>query len=139
MLTNEQDVEQLITECLSETEVARREKYDGEKAERTAALFLSAQLKLSYFIEDIELGSKLAKNEVSRVEAEKYFHYKSDTDKKLTEVALTQLVAKDPDVILVKKECAEAEARYKKWNYVLSVLKDSHIFFRTIGKKQWSE
>jgi len=136
------ELEKLINDCLIEINAASREKYDSDKAERTAALFLLAQMKLSLAIEDIELQWKLSKNEIERIQSEKYFEIKNNntTDKKITESAMSNLVCKDPDVVKIKNDAAKNECEFKKWNYLLGVLKDSHIYFRNITKnKTWAE
>jgi len=140
-MTDHSDVEGLIEACLNEMKTASRAKYDTEQADRTAALFLTAQMKLSFLIEDVEMKARHAKNEIERIEGEKYFEYKvSNVDKKITENMITSYVAKEPDVVRIKTECAQYEANLKKWNYVLSVLNNGHIFFRNIAKnKTWSE
>lgn len=135
------DVETVIEQCFEEIQSASRSKYDADKADRTASLCLLAQMKLSFLIEDIEMKAKNAKNEIARVEGEKYFEYKSSGgDKKITENMITSFVAKEPEVVSIKLECAKQEATLKKWNYVLNTLKDSHVYFRNISKnKTWSE
>lgn len=122
-------------------QAASRDKYDSEKADRTAALLLTAQMRLAFLIEDVEMKAKHAKNEIVRIEGEKYFEGKiSGGDKKTTENMLVNYVAKSPDIVAAKTECATHEAALKKWNYVLNVLKDGHIYFRNIGKnKTWAE
>lgn len=135
------DIEKLIEECFNEISASSRDKYDTDKADRTAALFLSAQMKLSFLIEEVELRARHAKNEITRIEGEKYFDFKvSGGDKKITENMVTNYVAKEPDIVAAKLECAKQEAALKKWNYVLSTLKDSHIYFRNLSKnKTWNE
>lgn len=135
------DIQTIIEECLQELENASRQKYDSDKAEQTASKFLVAQLKASILIEDVELKSKQSKNEVSRLEAEKYYEIKiSSKETKLTETTLTNLVAKNPEVVMAKDQFAIAESNSKKWYYILNTLKDGHIFFRNINKsKTWSE
>ena len=49
------DIEEVIERCFNEMSSASLEKYDSEKADRTAALFLVAQMKLSSLIEDAEM------------------------------------------------------------------------------------
>ena len=138
MKTNEEVVYELIEKCLKELELAHKEKYESEKAEKTAAMFLLAQTKLVLFIEDTELRAREAKNEVSRIEAEKYFEYKNSmSGNKTTETMISQYVAKDEKVVESKSQAAKAEASLKKWSYVLATLKDRHIFFRNVGKKNW--
>lgn len=135
------DVEEIIEKCFAELDSASRERYDGEKADRTASLFLVAQMKVSLLIEDVEMKAKLSKNEISRIEGEKYFEYKmSGTEKKTTEGMLSNYVAKDKDVSSAKNDCAKFEATLKKWNYILDTLKNGHIYYRNLGKnKNWSE
>jgi hypothetical protein len=135
------DLEKVVEECFIELASSSRDKYDTDKADRTAALFLVAQMKLSFLIEEVELRARQAKNEITRIEGEKYFDFKiSSGDKKITENMLTNYLAKEPDIVACKLECAKQEAALKKWNYVLSTLKDSHIYFRNLSKnKTWSE
>jgi hypothetical protein len=135
------DVEKLLDECFTEIEASARAKYDSDKADRTAALFLSAQMKVSFLIESVELKARQAKNEITRIEGQKYFEHKtSASDKKLTENMLSSLVAKEPEVVSAKNECATQEASLKKWNYVMNTLRDAHVYFRNVSKnKTWSE
>jgi hypothetical protein len=135
------DVESIITECLEAMKTASRDRYDSEEADKTAALFLVAQMKLSFLVEEIEIKTKGSKNDISRVEAEKYFEYKNDnSDKKVTENMIVNSVAKDPDVVQSKQDFIRQEATLKKWNYILNILKDGHVYFRNIGKnKTWNE
>lgn len=135
------DVETLIESCFNEMQSASRTSYDTDQADRTAALFLTAQMKLSFLIEDVEMKARNAKNEIERVEGEKYFEYKmANTDKKITENMITSYIAKEPGVVQVKSDCASHEASLKKWNYILNVLNNGHVFFRNIAKnKTWAE
>lgn len=135
------DIEEVIDKCFDEMSSASRDKYDSDKADRTAALFLTAQMKLSSLIEEVELKSKHSKNEISRLEGEKYFEIKeSDQNKKITDKMTESYVAKHPDIVEAKREFAVSESNLKKWNYILNTLKDGHIYFRNLGKnKNWSE
>lgn len=135
------DIETVIQRCFEEVQEASRAKYDTEKADRTASLFLLAQMKLSFLIEEIEMRAKNAKNEIARVEGEKYFEVKSAAGpEKKTEAMIVNYIAKDPDIVAVKLECAKQEATLKKWGFVLNTLKDSHIYFRNVSKnKTWAE
>lgn len=135
------DIELVIGQCFEALSVASMEKCETDKADRTAALFLTAQMKLSFLIEDVEMKAKGSKNDITRIEGEKYFSYKdSNLEKKITENMLTSYLAKEPEVVLAKKECAQFESSLKKWNYILDTLKNGHVFFRNLGKnKTWSE
>ena len=135
------DIESVIEKCFTELDTSSREKYDSDKADKTASLFLVAQMKLSFLIEEVEMSAKQSKNEISRIEGEKYFEYKTaNLDKKITESALSNAVAKDMDIYNAKNECAKQEAALKKWNYVLNVLQNGHLYYRNISKnKTWAE
>lgn len=143
MKTNKEEFEAIVSKCFTELTSAHQEKYDSEKAEKTAALFLSAQMQLAFFIEDIELKARHSKYEIERVEAEKYFELKNNSiqGKKFTEAALNQSLARDTDVIAAKKANCEAESELKKFNYLMGNLKEGHIFFRNVGKSKspWNE
>lgn len=135
------DLQTTIESCLEQMTQASISKYDSEKADKTAALFLIAQMKLSALIEDIELKAKQSKNEISRLEGEKYFEFKiNGNDKKITENMMSSYLAKEPDIVNAKNENAQHEANLKKYNYIMSTLKDGHVYFRNIGKnKNWAE
>lgn len=135
------DIETVVQECFAEMKTASREKYDADKADRTASLFLMAQMKLSFVIEEVEMKARHAKNEITRLEGIKYFEYKtSNGEKKITEKMLENHIAKEPEIIEAKLESSKQDAILRKWNYLLNVLKDGHIYFRNIGKnKTWSE
>jgi len=135
------DSEQLIEKCLVEINSASRENYDTDKADRTAAMFLEAQMKLSFLIEEVELKARSSKNEITRIEGEKYYDFKTSSgDKKMTENMLASSVAKDSDIVDAKLECAKQEAALKKWNYIMTSLKDGHVYFRNLSKsKTWKE
>lgn len=135
------DLETLIDKCFDEMSAAAMDKYDTDKADRTAALFLTAQMKVSFFIEEVEMKARHAKNEITRLEGEKYFEFKSkETEKKTTENMTASFVSRSPDIVAAKNEHAQSESTLKKWNYVLGTLKDSHIFFRNLAKnKTWAE
>jgi len=135
------DIEGIIEKCFNEIQEASRAKYDADMADKTAALFLVAQMKLSLLIEEVELKAKNAKNEITRIEGEKYFEYKtSQADKKITENMAASYVAKEPDIVQARLECATQESNLKKWTYLLNTLKDSHIYFRNLSKnKTWNE
>jgi hypothetical protein len=139
MKIDREELENLITFCINELNIAQSEAYPPDKAERTAAAFLSASMKLAYFISDVELRAKRSKAEVSRIEAEAYFAAKIAADKKITESALQQIIAKDATVVEAKNSNCEFEAEQKKYNYLANSLNSGHLYFRSItkNKSQW--
>jgi len=134
------DVEPTMEFCFEELDAASRDKYDSERADKTAASFLVAQFKLAFYIEEVEMQARGAKNEVSRIEAEKYYDFKVNGTEKKTENMIASFVAKEPEIVDAKNEHAKQESNLKKLNNLLAILKDGHIYFRNIGKnKAWSE
>lgn len=132
-------LEELISECIGETAKAARESYDASKAEKTAGLFLLAQMQSSLIIEQFELEAKQAKNEIDRVCAEKYLQCKEEnTAKKVTENTIDAFVSASKEVIEAKSNAAKAESRLRKWLFISNSLKDGIIYFRNIGKSNGS-
>lgn len=141
VFTNSDSVEFIIEQISVEFKAAHHSRYEPKQAELTAALCLEAQKQLAQFLSDSELLSKERKSEVERVEAERYFFYKENKNstEKVTDVALNRMVAKDPEVMIAKKEQYMAEADFGKYKNLFGVLKDAHIFFRGLakGNSEW--
>jgi len=126
----------LIEKCLDDLRLVHLGEFDSSKADRTAAMFLEAVIRLSTILYDVELRSKESKHDVERVEAETYKKQKTLSTAKMTETMLTHTVAADPDVVAAKKACAEAEATAKKWSVQINSLNNGHVFFRNLGKNK---
>lgn len=134
-----ENLEELINKCLKELETAYKGECTPEHAERNAALFLIAQIRLASYISNIELVAKTAKSEVERASSEKYFEYKKEsanTSPKLTEAALEHAILKDKSILDLKKDLYQSESDMKKWNYIFSTLSNGHIFYRNLGKRE---
>jgi len=128
-------VQDMIGQCLKALAEAHEGKYPAEKAERTAALFLDVQMRLTDVVASFEFKKQMAKNELERLSGEKYFLFKnSSSDKKITEAALDHSLAKDEDVFKVKQSLAEADKEQKKWQNVMTIMSNGHIYFRNLGK-----
>lgn len=132
--TNAEQVEEMIAKFSKELREAHTKKYDLDKAELTAALCLDIQKEMTEFIADSELLAKEAKAEVERIEAERYFHYKEHSGVKLTDAGLKHMVAKDEQVLKANKSQFLAESKYNKWKNLFGVLKDGHVYFRSLAK-----
>ena len=132
----DENLSKMIERCMHELSEAHEGRYSPEKAERTAALFLDAQMRLTDMIAEAEFKRQMAKNELERISAEKYFLTKSASTSsvKLTEEALKHALSKDEDVYKVKEAVAKAESEQRKWQNVLGIMSNGHIFFRNVGK-----
>jgi hypothetical protein len=133
------EVSELIEKGLVELQKAQTEKYDIDRADKTASLFLIIQVKMANLLEDLELKAKHSKNMITSIEADVYYKIKSEnTSGKITEGALTSLIAKDEKVREAKEQAAKDEANLKKYNYLSNTIKDGHHYFKSLAKKgQW--
>ncbi len=129
-------LKELIERCMKELNDAHENRHITDQADRVAALFLDVQMQLADYIVELDFKTKMAKNELSRVEGVKYFDYKSapGADKKMTDAAVQHAIAKDEEVFKVKTELAQHESNQKKWANVMGIMNNGHIFFRTISK-----
>ncbi len=137
-LTLESSVKKMVSEVSNELRMVHSGKYDEKRAIKTAALALKAQIDLAEFLSDVEGTAKGMKNEVKAIEAEVYFDHRSSAEKKMSEAALQQLIAKDKRTALAETKAVEAEKIAKKWGIVFGTMKEAHIFFRNLGKNDWS-
>jgi len=137
-LTLESSVKKMVSEVSNELRMVHSGKYDEKRAIKTAALALKAQIDLAEFLSDVEGTAKGMKNEVKAVEAEVYFDHRSSAEKKMSEAALQQLIAKDKRTVVAEAKAVEAEKVAKKWGIVFGTMKEAHIFFRNLGKNDWS-
>lgn len=136
-------LEKLLDRCLSELNLAFIGECEPDRAEKNAALFLEMQIRLADYVSSAELKAKMAKNEVERLSSQKYFEYKNgslsttDSKSKLTEAALEHAISKDDEIFTLKSEMVKSEAEYKKWNYIIGVLSNGHIFYRNLSKREF--
>lgn len=138
--TRADSVESMASEIIDELGLVHTGRYDVDRARRTAALALKAQMEMAEFLSDLEGRAKGSKNTVELKESEAYFDAKESSEKKVSEAALQQLVIKNNKVTLAKYDAIEAEKEFKKWSSIFLVLKEAHIFFRNLGngKNEWS-
>lgn len=136
---NSEKLGYLVEKCLNELSSAKEGKFESDRAERAAALFLETQMHALDLLQDLELKARMSKHEIEKTEAEKYFSIKTAniSGAKLTEVALGHAIVKDESVIESKVKSASLEVEVKKWQFMLNTLKEGHVFFRGLGKKAW--
>lgn len=137
-VTLEESIINMVSEVSGELNKVHSGKYDEKSAIKAAALALKAQIDLAEFLSDVEATAKGLKNEVKIEQARVYFACKESADKKLSEAALEQMVAKDSKSIEVEIKAVEGEKKMKKWMSLFATLKEAHIFFRNLGKNDWN-
>lgn len=134
-MTRGERIESMLNVLQNAMDSVYQGHFDYAKAERMAALALTAQMELAKFSADAEWRAKHAKLEIKHVSAEANYKYRTTTtEKKLSEAALEQLVNRDPNVIKAELNMAEIERDSKQWQNYYGTLKDAHIFFRNLGK-----
>lgn len=133
-------VETMLSEVVSELGLVHSGTYDIDRARRTAALALKAQIEMAEYISDLEGQARGLKNMIESAEADAYFDAKDSSEKKISEAALQQMVNKNKKVAQAKSDAINAEREFKKGSNMFTILKDAHIFFRNIGngKNEWS-
>lgn len=133
-LTKGDEVQSLINECLESLKQAHERSFNTDKAVKAAASALRATFAVNDFIADADLRARHSKNEIERIEADKYRKYKETATAKITDTALNKMVDSDADVIAAKRAHAEAESEAKNWNNFYNILNNAHIFFRNLAK-----
>lgn len=136
--TLEDSIARMYQEISRELVKVHSGKYDEKKAIRAAALALKAQMDLANLLADSEASARGRKVALKEIEAEVYFDARENADKKLSEAALTQIVAKDKKTSVAEAALVVAEKNAKRWANMSNHLKEAHIFFRTLGKNDWS-
>ena len=134
-VTRGQKIETMLETLQHAMNAVYEGNFDYTKADRMAALALTAQMELAKFTADAEWRAKHAKLEIKHASSEAYHKHKiTSTEKKLSEAALEQLVNKDPDVRSAELKMANFEKDAKQWQNYYGTLKDAHVFFRNLGK-----
>jgi len=126
---------------LEELDVLYRGAFDSDEGMQIGALCLLAQAPLIKIQATAELKAKSLKRDIDFAKAEAYARIKDDAaskkdGKKLTEAALLQLVNKDEEVHRLYMEQNVAEKEAKELANILLLLRDAHITFRSIAKKE---
>jgi|SRR5690606_7627941 len=127
------------SKILLELDAIYKGVFDEDEAERFAALALLSQAALIKALAGAEQRARGLKRDVEFAKAEAYANIKSSSQKedgkKLTETALAQLVVKDGEVNKIQDQFNVAEREAKELSNLLGVLKDSHLLFRAVVKK----
>ena len=124
--------------ALVELDALHRGAFDSDEAGEVAGLCLLAQSALVSQLSSAEVCAKSFKRDIEFKKAEVYLELRSNPpkeEKKLTEVALTNMVAQDARVHELYQKQFQAEKEAKDFANILAILKDAHITFRAMVKK----
>lgn len=104
-----------------------------EEAERLAARFLFAQIKLSEALKERDLSSRMRKSGVKAVRAALYTDIKSKADK-ITEAAITALLDSNELVSGEQTAFDEAEVERDELERMFDICSQGHVYFRQVSK-----
>lgn len=105
-----------------------------DEAEKLAAKFLGAQIKIGSELSKIDLDSRMRKSGLKAIKAAVYMEAATKTDKKPSDVMLSAIVDMDKTVGDTQDQFDSAEVRRNELQNWLSVTKDAHIFMRGLAK-----
>lgn len=104
------------------------------EAEKLAALFLDAQLKVGSKLRSVDLDSRMKKAGLKALRAAVYKEEATKGEKKPTEAMLTALI--DSNDLVMQEQLSFDTAEVDKDELVnyLDVFKNAHIYFRGLSK-----
>jgi len=110
--------------------------FDEDEAHSVAASCLLAQAALLSDLASFDLKSRALKRDIDFAKATAYSNLKTNPPdgKKVTESALSQLIAIDSEVKRITQEQNIAERDYKHLANIHALLKEAHLTFRSIKK-----
>lgn len=135
-MNDSEKLEKLIDFILLKTQEVKEETFLEEKADLVAAASLEAQLLLASHLATCEAQAKQAKTDYEFTKSQSAINIKLGSASKITDTMLEHHVNVDEEVKKAKILVAESESTSKKWTYIFNTLKDAHIFFRNLNKKQ---
>lgn len=123
-----------LEELEEDIKKAATENVEKDEAERLAAKFLLAQIEVSKSLRRADLTARLNKAAVKEKKASVYLAEVAKADKKPSDVLLEQIVNTDKGVWLEQSKFDASEVERDSLQDYFDVFKDSHIYFRSVGK-----
>lgn len=121
---------------IEELDALARGVFDQSEAAQMAAVCLLARNYLIKTLGEADLRANSLKHDIKFAQAEAYITAKNTpSDKKLTDAGLTHVINKDDNVNKITKEQLVAAKEAKDLDNILDLLKDAHISFRSLMKK----
>lgn len=113
-----------------------QDAYEGgvtkEDAEKFAAKFLTAQLKVGAELAKVDLDARMKKSGSKAAKGGVYLEEAARGDKKPTEATLSALVDKSKLVRDAQDALDRAEVKREELQNYLNVFREAHIFFRKL-------
>lgn len=128
------EFQRFIGKCTKAIQNAYESSPTLDEAEKLAAMFLDAQLRVGAELRSVDLDSRMKKSGLKAVKAAVYREEATRGDKKPTEAMLTALIDSSELVVGSQVQFDEVEVIRDELQNYLSVFKDAHIYFRGIAK-----
>lgn len=110
-----------------------------ESAERLAAEFLHAQIKISSELKNADLDSRMRKSGVKAVRAAIYLETRSKADGKPTEASIAAIIDTDKIVMDEQRSLDEAEVNRDNLERYYDIFQNAHIYFRAIARGKFGD
>lgn len=123
-----------IDKCIKAIQDAYEASPTLDEAEKLAALFLDAQLRVGTELKSADLDARMRKSGLKAIKAAVYLEEASRGDKKPTEATLTAKIDSSELVIQEQQALDNAEVYRDELQNYLSVFRDGHIYFRGMAK-----
>lgn len=124
----------LAEELTSEITAAYEESVTIPQAEKLAAKFLSAQMKIATELAIADLDARMKKAGAKRIRAAVYYNEATKDAKKPSDAFLQAIVDASEIVEGEQKSLDEAEVDRDLLENYFSIFREAHIYFRGIAK-----
>ena len=132
--------EQTIDTYFAELEKDIQNAYESgvtiEEAEKLAAKFLGAQIRISNVLANTDLDSRMRKSGVKAIKAAVYMDAATKSEKKPSDVMLNNIVDMNEIVQGEQRSFDEADVLKDKYQNYLNICKEGHVYFRQMSKAQ---
>lgn len=105
-----------------------------DQAEKLAAKFLYAQIKITEALSVQDLDTKMKKSGVKAVRAAIYMSEATKGEKKPSDTFLQSLVDMNEIVGTEQRSLDESEVKRNSLENYFNIFKDAHVYFRQISK-----
>lgn len=127
-------MKEFIDKCTAIIQRAYEESPTLEEAEKYAALFLDAQIRVGTELAKASLDARMRKSGTKALKASVLLDAATKGDKKPADSLLTAIVDSDQMVQESQGGLDRAEVNVGELENYLHVFKESHLFFRSISR-----
>lgn len=125
---------EFIDKCVAVIQKAYEESPTLEEAEKYAALFLDAQIKVAAELRSVDLDARMRKSGTKALKASVLLDAATRGDKKPADSLLNAIVDSDSLVQESQLGLDKAEVLVAELENYLHVFKESHVYFRSVSR-----